>query len=109
MNITHYGLDYAKIQINGSEFEVPLALAKAVEEEQKNTVTITFHIDDVLGLEPNSGDLKDALTDEEALEVLRNFERHHEGSMESMWVDLQYHADEVRAKRDDVKSNKETI
>ena len=70
------------------------------EYERGNAIALSWHIQDVLALEPESGDLKDALTEDEAREVLRNFERHHEGSQDSMWVDLKYHADLVREKRE---------
>lgn len=35
MKVTHYGEDYAKIKVNGKEFEVALGLAEAIEAEQK--------------------------------------------------------------------------
>lgn len=34
MKITHYGEDYAKLEVNGEEFEISLALAEAIEAEQ---------------------------------------------------------------------------
>lgn len=34
MKVIHYGLDYAKIEVNGEEFEVSIALAEAIEAEQ---------------------------------------------------------------------------
>lgn len=52
-------------------------------------IAIVWDIDDVKGLD-------DSVSDAQAMEVLRNFERHHEGSMEQMWYDLQYHLDEVK-------------
>lgn len=69
------------------------------EYENGDAIAISWHIDDVMSIEPRSGDLKDALTEDEARQVLANFERHHEGSMESMWEDLKYHADLVREER----------
>lgn len=34
MTITHYGEDYAKLEVNGQEFEISLELAEAIEAEQ---------------------------------------------------------------------------
>lgn len=36
IKVTHYGEDYAKIEIGGMEFEVPTALGKALEKELKH-------------------------------------------------------------------------
>lgn len=36
IKVTHYGLDYATLNINGAEFEVSIELAKALEKELKN-------------------------------------------------------------------------
>lgn len=36
IKVTHYGLDYAYIEIGGREFEVEIALAKALEKELDN-------------------------------------------------------------------------
>lgn len=52
-------------------------------------VAIIWSIEDVQ-------ELDDSLTDEQAMDVLRAFEHHHEGSMEQMWIDLQYHLDEYK-------------
>lgn len=60
--------------------------AKSLEDED-NKIAITWHIDDVKSLD-------DSLSDEQAREVLHNFQRHHDGSMQAMWEDLQYHVDE---------------
>lgn len=68
----------------------------ALEEyENGNAVAISWHIDDVKSLD-------DTLTDEQAREILANFERHHEGSMETMWEDLQYHVDNWKEEQDEV-------
>jgi hypothetical protein len=34
MKIVHWGQDYAKLEVNGEEFEISLALAEAIEEEE---------------------------------------------------------------------------
>ncbi len=52
-------------------------------------IAIIWDIDDVK-------ELDDSLTDEQAMDVLRAFERQHDGSMEQMWLDLQYHLDEYK-------------
>lgn len=36
IKVTHYGIDYATIEIGGQEFEVEIALAKALEKELEN-------------------------------------------------------------------------
>lgn len=36
IKVTHYGIDYATVNIAGAEFEVTIALAKALEKELKN-------------------------------------------------------------------------
>lgn len=56
------------------------------EYDNGDAIAISWHIDDVKGLDGT-------LTDEEAREILANFNKHHEGSMEQMWHDLQYHID----------------
>lgn len=60
--------------------------ARSLEDED-NKIAITWSIEDVKSLDAS-------LTDEQAREVLHNFSRHHDGSMEQMWLDLQYHVDE---------------
>ena len=62
-----------------------------LEYDRGDAIAISWHIDDVKGLDSN-------LTDEEARQVLANFEKHHEGSMESMWADLQFHVDNFKEK-----------
>ena len=57
--------------------------------DPKTQIAIIWSIEDVKSLD-------DTLTDEQAFEVLQNFEHHHEGSMEQMWHDLQYHVDEYK-------------
>ena len=52
-------------------------------------IAIIWSIEDVQGLDKK-------LTDEQAFEVLKNFEKHHDGSMEQMWLDLRYHIDEYK-------------
>lgn len=52
-------------------------------------VTITWNVEDVKSLDPT-------LRQDECREILQVFERHHEGSMEQMWLDLQYHVDEYK-------------
>jgi hypothetical protein len=51
-------------------------------------VTIVWQVEDVKSLHPE-------FTDEQCRETLARFEKHHEGSMDAMWSDLQYHADVV--------------
>jgi len=34
MQIIHWDEDYVKIEVNGQEFEISLALAEAIEEEE---------------------------------------------------------------------------
>lgn len=55
--------------------------------DPKRQIAIIWSIEDVQGLNSE-------LSDEQAFEVLKRFEQHHEGSMEQMWYDLQYHVDE---------------
>lgn len=57
--------------------------------ERGDAVAFSWHIDDVKGFDPS-------LTDEEAREILKNFERHHDGSQQAMWDDLEYHVDEFK-------------
>jgi hypothetical protein len=54
------------------------------EYDRGDAVAISWHIDDVKSIDPS-------LTDDQAREVLANFERHHEGGMETMWEDLKFH------------------
>ncbi len=54
--------------------------------EWGDAIAISFHIDDVKGLD-------DTLTDEQARDILSRFERHHEGSDEALWEDLKLHID----------------
>jgi hypothetical protein len=58
-----------------------------------DTITITWHIEDVK-------ELDDTLTDDEARQVLASFERNHDGSMMAMWEDLQYHVDEFNREKE---------
>lgn len=62
--------------------------------DETKEIAIIWSIDDVLGLD-------DSLTDEQAFEVLKRFENHHEGSMEQMWWDLEYHLDEYKSSPDE--------
>lgn len=73
------------------ESEVINLIADKLEVEDKinDTVSFSWHIEDVKSI-------NDKLTDEQAREVLGNFEKHHEGSMEAMWEDLAYHVREVQ-------------
>lgn len=57
--------------------------------DRGDAIAISWHIDDVKAID-------DSLTDEQAREVLRRFENHHEGSMESMWWDLEFHVNELK-------------
>lgn len=57
----------------------------------KRQVAIIWSIEDVQ-------ELDSSLTDEQAFEILKAFERNHDSSMESMWGDLQYHVDEFKRK-----------
>lgn len=57
--------------------------------ERGDAIAISWHIDDVKEFDPK-------LTDDEAREILANFENHHEGSMESMWDDLQFHVNNFK-------------
>lgn len=59
------------------------------EYESGNAIAISWHIDDVKAID-------DSLNDEQARQVLANFADHHEGSMESMWDDLQYHVNNFK-------------
>ena len=56
-------------------------------------MAIIWDIDDVKGLD-------DSLTDEQAFAILKEFDKHKDGSMESMWLDLQYHIDNNRLEED---------
>lgn len=58
------------------------------EYDRGDAIAISWHIDDVKSLD-------DTLTDKQAREILANFERNHDGSMEQMWQDLQFHVNEV--------------
>lgn len=62
------------------------------EYERGDAVAFSWHIDDVKGLDSS-------LTDEEAREILANFDNHHEGSQEAMWYDLEYHINEFKEER----------
>jgi predicted ribonuclease toxin of YeeF-YezG toxin-antitoxin module len=56
------------------------------EYDRGDAIAISWHIDDVKGLD-------DSLTDDQAREILSNFEQNHDGSMQAMWEDLQLHID----------------
>jgi hypothetical protein len=56
------------------------------EYARGDAIMLSWHIDDVKGLDHS-------LTDDEAREVLRRFEQHHEGSQEAMWDDIKLHID----------------
>ncbi len=60
--------------------------------ERGDAIAISWHIDDVKGLDSS-------LTDEQAREILARFEKHHEGSMEAMWWDLQFHIDNFKEEK----------
>lgn len=49
-----------------------------------DTISFTWSIEDVKSIDSS-------LTDDEAREILANFESHHEGSMDAMWQDLDLH------------------
>lgn len=51
---------------------------------KEKKIAFVWGVEDVIGLDPS-------LTEEQAWEVLQAFEHHHEGSMESMWADLEFH------------------
>lgn len=57
-----------------------------IEQWRENKAVIVWQIEDVQSLEGG-----EKLTDAQALEVIKAFEKHHDGSMESMWEDLKYH------------------
>lgn len=59
------------------------------EYDRGDAIAISWHIDDIKEIDPD-------LTDDQAREILANFDNHHEGSMESMWEDLKYHIDEFK-------------
>lgn len=54
------------------------------EYDRGDAIHIDWHIDDVKGLD-------ESLTDEQAREILANFQNHHEGSMQAAWEDLELH------------------
>jgi hypothetical protein len=54
----------------------------------KNTITITWHIDDVKEARPD-------LSDEQAREVLQYVEEHHDASIGVNWDVLETAADDV--------------
>lgn len=54
-----------------------------------DAIAISWHIEDVKAIDND-------LTDEQARKVLANFAKHHDGSMEQMWVDLEYHVGEFK-------------
>lgn len=51
-------------------------------------VAFVWSIEDVKFL------IEDEISDEQAFEILQRFDNHHEGSMEQMWHDLEYHVSE---------------
>lgn len=64
------------------------------DEEEKDKFIITWQIDDVKSVDED-------LTDEQCVEILERFEHHHEGSMEAMWWDLEYHVGEFKEAQND--------
>ena len=58
------------------------------EYDRGDAVAFSWHKDDFKKIDPD-------LKDEQARQVLANFEKHHEGSQEAMWLDLEYHVDEL--------------
>jgi hypothetical protein len=63
-------------------------------------IAFVWGVQDVMSIEPRSGELKDALTAEEAREVLHNFNEYHDGSQQAMWEDLQLNVDWYKEKSD---------
>ena len=59
------------------------------EQWRKDKAVIVWQIEDVKSLD-------ETLSDQAASTILENFERNHDGSMEQMWLDLQYHIDEFK-------------
>lgn len=49
--------------------------------EKGDAIAFSWHIDDVKSIDSS-------LTDEQAREVLSNFNSYHDGSQEAMWEDL---------------------
>lgn len=62
--------------------------------ERGDAIAISFHIEDLQYID-------DTLTDQEAREVLARFEKHHEGSDESLWEDIKLHIDMYREEQED--------
>ena len=60
--------------------------------DRGDAIAFTWHIDDVKSIDP-------ALTDEQAREVLKNFEEYHDGSHEAMWEDLKTNVQWYREKQ----------
>lgn len=58
-------------------------------QDLTNTISIIWSIDDIQMIDPS-------ISDNDARVILHNFDNHHEGSMEAMWQDLEYHIDEFK-------------
>lgn len=43
IKVTHFGEDYATVEVNGKEFEVAKGLGEAIVEAQEKTVTHNFY------------------------------------------------------------------
>lgn len=70
--------------------------------DRGDAIMFSWHIDDVKSVleQAEDYDPNNTLTDEECREILRNFERHHDGSMIAMWEDLEYHVNEFKEEKE---------
>lgn len=59
------------------------------EYDRGDAIALSWHIQDVKEFDPE-------LTDQQARQILANFADHHDGSMQAMWDDLQYHVQKFK-------------
>ena len=57
-------------------------------------IAISWHVDDVISLDSS-------LSVEQAKTILKSFENNHDGSMNQLWQDLQYHVNEYKRQHND--------
>lgn len=74
--------------------------------DRGDAIAISWHIEDIRSIleQHEDYDPNNTLTDDECRQILAAFDKHHEGSMEAMWQDLDYHIDnfnEEKEKKDE--------
>lgn len=79
-------LEYAK-DFADTQFGLLASILR--DQEREGKAVFEWNIEDVQSIDED-------ITDEQAVEILERFDHHHEGSMEAMWWDLEYHVGEYK-------------